>query len=270
MSAATAAFLVCHSVCRCNAWASLPRLVSGALADRLAVMPAVVVTLDDFDVLDAARRDREALVGGHEPITLDEVQREPGLLSSVKRAIDRNRSAGRFLLTGSANLLLMRQVSESLAARAIWFDGYVRTYLERDLQDLATISSLPDFRRLMQAACLRLGQLLNQTELGRHRHRSAPGRIGTARFPSRKPGAARPAGVARRARRSGGAGVLAHDHRRGGGFCYRGREQAAADRTQGDGLAAAGGVVVAIALTMPLQIQSVVCASPYVAAATAP
>lgn len=65
MSAATAAFWVCHSVCPCNAWASLPRLVSGALADRLAVMPAVVVTLDDFDVLDAARRDREALVGGH-------------------------------------------------------------------------------------------------------------------------------------------------------------------------------------------------------------
>lgn len=42
----------------------------------------------------------------------------------------------------------------------------MRTYLERDLHDLATISSLPDFRRLMQAACLRLGQLLNQTELG--------------------------------------------------------------------------------------------------------
>ena len=105
MLAATAAFLVCHSVCRCNDWASLPRLVSDALADRLAVMPAVVVTLDDFDVLHAARRDPEALVGGHEQITLDEVQREPGLLSAVKRAIDRNRRAGRFLLTGSANLL---------------------------------------------------------------------------------------------------------------------------------------------------------------------
>jgi len=127
-----------NSIHRVN---SLPRLVSGALADRLAVMPAVVVTgarqtgkstlveqlvqgerlyrtLDDFDVLDAARRYPEALVGGHEPITLDEVQREPGLLSAVKRAIDRNRSAGRFLLTGSANLLLMRQVSESLAGRA--------------------------------------------------------------------------------------------------------------------------------------------------------
>lgn len=53
------------------------------------------------------------------------------------------------------------------ADRRIWFDGYVRTYLERDLQDLATISALPDFRRLMRAACLRVGQLVNQTELGR-------------------------------------------------------------------------------------------------------
>jgi predicted AAA+ superfamily ATPase len=53
------------------------------------------------------------------------------------------------------------------AHRRIWFDGYVRTYLERDLQDLAAISALPDFRRLMRAACLRLGQLVNQTELGR-------------------------------------------------------------------------------------------------------
>jgi predicted AAA+ superfamily ATPase len=194
-----------------HSMSSLPRLVSGALADPLAVMPAVVVTgarqtgkrtlaeqlvqgrilyltLDDFDGLDAARRDPEALVGGIEPITLDEVQREPGLLSAVKRAIDRNRSAGRFLLTGSANLLLMRQVSESLAGRASYLTLWPMTRREqlgmghagrweelldtpdqgwRDLQDLATISSLPDFRRLMQAACLRLGQLLNQTELGR-------------------------------------------------------------------------------------------------------
>jgi hypothetical protein len=53
------------------------------------------------------------------------------------------------------------------ADRAIWFDGYVRTYLERDLQALSAIAALPDFRRLMRAACLRIGQLVNQTELGR-------------------------------------------------------------------------------------------------------
>ena len=239
---------------------TLPRMVADALAARLHAMPAVVLTgarqtgkstlveqllpgerryrsLDDFDVRDAARRDPETLLEGSDPLTLDEVQREPGLLSAVKRAIDRGRRPGRFLLTGSANLLLMRQVSESLAGRAsyltlwpmtrreqlglaragvwdellatpddhwrdllaagddaeedwqalalrggfptpaleltthadraIWFDGYVRTYLERDLRDIASISALPDFRRLMQAACLRLGQLLNQTDLGR-------------------------------------------------------------------------------------------------------
>jgi predicted AAA+ superfamily ATPase len=53
------------------------------------------------------------------------------------------------------------------AERAVWFEGYVRTYLERDLQTLSSITALPDFRRLMRAACLRLGQLVNQTELSR-------------------------------------------------------------------------------------------------------
>ena len=43
----------------------------------------------------------------------------------------------------------------------------MRTYLERDLRNLSAISSLPDFRRLMRAACLRVGQIVNQTELGR-------------------------------------------------------------------------------------------------------
>lgn len=53
------------------------------------------------------------------------------------------------------------------AARALWFTGFTRTYLERDLRDLAAVSSLVDFRRLMRAACLRTGSLVNQTELGR-------------------------------------------------------------------------------------------------------
>ena len=238
----------------------LLRLVVPSLADRLGVMPAVVVTgarqtgkstlaqeltpgprrfltLDDLDVLDAARRDPDALVGGTQPVTLDEVQRQPDLLHAVKRAIDRQRRPGQFLLTGSANLLLMERVSESLAGRAsyltlwpltrreqlglgrggcweellqagdddwpellaaqpeqpecwpalarrggfpipavrlatereraVWFDGYVRTYLERDLLGLSAIAGLPDFRRLMRAACHRLGQLVNQTDLGR-------------------------------------------------------------------------------------------------------
>jgi predicted AAA+ superfamily ATPase len=52
------------------------------------------------------------------PITIDEVQRTPDLLLSIKQAVDTHRVNGRYLLTGSANLLLMQRVSESLAGRA--------------------------------------------------------------------------------------------------------------------------------------------------------
>lgn len=133
---------------------TLPRLVEPALSERLAVMPAVVVTgarqagkstlvaerlqegrryasLDDLDVLDAARRDPEALVGGSQAVTIDEVQRELAILAAVKRAIDRDRSPGRFLLTGSANLLLMRRVSESLAGRASYLTLWPMTRREQ-------------------------------------------------------------------------------------------------------------------------------------------
>ena len=262
----------------------LPRLLQRPLDQALRSFPVVVVTgsrqtgkstlvhsltgeperpyrtLDDLEVLDRARHQPEALVRSAPRMTLDEVQRSPDLLLAVKRAVDEGRTPGRFLLTGSANLLLMQRISESLAGRAayltlwpltrreqlgagtagtwtrllavddlswrdlleaedagpedwralarrggypvpahemmdpeartLWFDGYTRTYLERDLQELSSVSSLVDFRRLMRAACLRLGNLVQQTELGRdvglsqptvHRHLD----LGSASFVSR-------------------------------------------------------------------------------------
>ena len=241
----------------------LPRVASGLLERALAASPVVVLmgarqtgkstlaqsepfledrlylTLDDLEVRERARMAAGDLVRSAPRITLDEVQREPDLLLAVKRAVDedRPRRNGRFILTGSANLLLMHRVSESLAgratyvslwpltrrerlglgapgiwtellsepvsewigliesrppssadwrdevrvggypvpavelgshdARSLWFDGYLRTYLERDLQTMAAIDNLVDFRRLMRAACLRLGAMINQAELGR-------------------------------------------------------------------------------------------------------
>ncbi len=78
------------------------------------------LTLDDFATLEAARREPESLIAGDEPITIDEAQRCPELLPAIKRAVDAKRVAGRFLLSGSANLALLEGVSESLAGRALY------------------------------------------------------------------------------------------------------------------------------------------------------
>ena len=240
----------------------LPRFASGLLERALAASPVVVLmgarqtgkstlvqsepfladrlyhTLDDLETHERARAAPDDLVRSAPRLTLDEIQREPNLLLSVKRAVDQDRPRrnGRFVLTGSANLLLMHRVSETLAGRAIyvnlwpltrrerlglgrpgiwtdffanpvsewpelvsaqpsvaadwrdevrrggyptpamelprdarslWFDGYLRTYLERDLQAMASVGNLVDFRRLMRATCLRLGNVVNQAELGR-------------------------------------------------------------------------------------------------------
>ena len=241
----------------------LPRAAAAPLRRALGVSPVVVVmgarqtgkstlvqtlpeladhpylTLDDLDIRDEAQTAPDVLVRRAPRMVLDEVQREADLVLAIKRAVDeqRPRVRGRYVLTGSANLLLLKRVSETLAGRAsyvtlwpftrrerlglgatgiwpelfawpvtewydriqaadatpadwraearlgghptpayeldsdeeraVWFAGYVRTYLERDLQDLATIQNLVDFRRLMRATCLRLGNLVNQNELAR-------------------------------------------------------------------------------------------------------
>lgn len=246
----------------------IPRLLTATVEEALGQFPVVVLTgarqtgkstlvqhlpsahgrlyqtLDDFDVLARAERFPETLLEEGDRLALDEVQRAPQLLLAIKRAVDKDRRKGRFLLTGSANLLLMRKVSESLAGRAMyltllpmterekrgspdpgpwsrlleadtpktlaralggnsvpgadwaervliggypsvvlagsreermrWFEGYVSTYLERDLQEIASISALADFRRLMRLAALRVGQIVNQSELGRDATLSQP------------------------------------------------------------------------------------------------
>jgi predicted AAA+ superfamily ATPase len=238
-----------------------PRALSGELRAALKAHPVVVLTgarqtgkttlalhlegtgrrtflsLDDIELLDLAKRHPADFLDRDERLTIDEVQRAPDLLLAIKRAVDRERKPGRFLLTGSANLLLMNEVADSLAGRAVylhlgamtagekagrgtvgpwsaliacddvaavgrefaghptlatswldealrgglpvpalnddaqergrWFDGYLRSYIERDLRDVSQVASLADYRRLMGLAVHRIGQLINQTELGR-------------------------------------------------------------------------------------------------------
>ena len=88
-------------------------------------------TLDDMDVLERAQKEPAALLRSGKPMTLDEVQRSPELLLAVKREVDRNRQAGRFLLSGSANLALMSKVTESLAGRAVYLALHPFTLSEK-------------------------------------------------------------------------------------------------------------------------------------------
>lgn len=253
--------------------AILPRAAGQALEAAMRVTPVVILTgarqtgkttlvrslpvlasrpyltLDDFSLRLQAEADPEALVARAPELVLDEVQRARDLLVAIKRAVDRDRprKPGRFVLTGSANLLMLERIGETLAGRAsyvtlwpftrrellgtgrtgiwseligssaahwreilerqepepepvndwretacrggfpvpayelatrderaLWFSGYVQTYLERDLPTLRGVENLATFRHVMRATCLRIGGLLNQAELARDVGTSQP------------------------------------------------------------------------------------------------
>lgn len=80
--------------------------------------PRQYLTLDDAVVLNAAKSDPVGFINGLKgAVTLDEVQRVPELFLAIKAAVDRQRQPGRFLLTGSANVLLLPGIADSLAGR---------------------------------------------------------------------------------------------------------------------------------------------------------
>ena len=76
------------------------------------------INFDDNAILTAAKQDPTGFIEGlPEQVILDEIQRIPELMPAIKASVDRQRTPGRFLLTGSANLLLLPRVQESLAGR---------------------------------------------------------------------------------------------------------------------------------------------------------
>jgi len=124
-------------------WIYKRRWLEGRLADAVRTHPVTIVTgarqvgkstllrhaepvarwrylsLDDLDVLALAEKSPEELWAGTDTVVIDEAQRIPSLFLAVKKAVDRERKR-RFVLSGSANLLLLHRVSESLAGRAVY------------------------------------------------------------------------------------------------------------------------------------------------------
>jgi len=118
------------------------RLIDSRFADALADTPVVLIhgprqcgkttlarmvgkangysyfSFDDDVTLAAAQADPVGFVGDlPEKTILDEVQRIPGLFTTLKVSVDRGRTPGRFILTGSANVLLLPKLADSLAGR---------------------------------------------------------------------------------------------------------------------------------------------------------
>jgi len=76
------------------------------------------ISFDDDNQLQAAKTDPVGFVQSLPELTIiDEVQRTPALFTALKASVDQNRKPGRFILTGSANILLLPQLADSLAGR---------------------------------------------------------------------------------------------------------------------------------------------------------
>lgn len=117
-----------------------PRLIEARIAEAMADTPVVLVagprqagkttlvrqmvdlgmrylTLDDELTLLAAKEDPVGMVRGLDRAVIDEIQRAPQLLLAIKKTVDEDRRPGRFLITGSANLMALPTVADSLAGR---------------------------------------------------------------------------------------------------------------------------------------------------------
>lgn len=75
------------------------------------------LTMDDELTVLSAHEDPAGMIRGLDKAVIDEIQRAPQLLLAIKKSIDEDRRPGRFLLTGSANLMALPTVADSLAGR---------------------------------------------------------------------------------------------------------------------------------------------------------
>ena len=98
------------------------------------------VSLDDFTIYSAAAEDPDGFLSGMPiPMVIDEVQRVPHLLRVIKMMVDKERTPGMFLLTGSANLMSFPKVKETLAGRAAIYELFPFSWGEKTDSPKSTI-----------------------------------------------------------------------------------------------------------------------------------
>ncbi len=197
-------------------------------------------SLDDRNYLDLALNDPQGFVDQlPEQVTIDEIQRAPELTLAIKRSVDTHRVPGRFLLTGSADLLQLPRLADSLAGRMevielhpltesekerapghfladwlqngiepslrgcpgpapsqlplrlvaggypeavrrtaararIWQKQYLRSIIERDIHDIASVKDGGDVARLLEYLSHQTAQLVNVTAMATSLNHTRP------------------------------------------------------------------------------------------------
>jgi predicted AAA+ superfamily ATPase len=121
-----------------------PRDIADAVGIALENLPVVVVTgmrqtgkttflcsqselgdrsyvnFDDFAQLESAKSDPDGFIRREQPLTIDEAHKCPEIFPAIKRAVDKRRIPGQFLLSGSANFSVLKKITESLAGRSVY------------------------------------------------------------------------------------------------------------------------------------------------------
>lgn len=185
-----------------------PRQVGkSSLLRHLASSDRILVDLDDLATRGRANADPVLFSQNLQlPLTIDEIQYAPELLSQVKVLADREKKPGSIWITGSQNFEIMKGVRESLAGRVaimtllglsnrekevrynnskeffaglcettfpalfgisdiatrdVYLNSYIKTFIERDVQELLGISKRRELENFIKLCALRAGQLLN-------------------------------------------------------------------------------------------------------------
>ena len=207
----------------------IPRHIEKSLREYLKIFPAVSLTgprqSGKSTMLREIYKDQYTYISFDDPLTLDflsqdpkgfmkkysnriifdEAQKAPLLFNYLKIAIDEDRhNYGKFILTGSSQFSLIKQITETLAGRigplsllpfhmnelpqqwrreqllkgsypelvhlkyentTQWYGAYINNYIERDVRGIANVGNLSDFQRLVKLLAARVSQELNVSSL---------------------------------------------------------------------------------------------------------
>ncbi len=114
------------------------------LVEHLFKEKADLVVFDPVIDVENARQDPELFFNNHRtPIILDEIQYAPELIPVIKRRVDKDRSPGQYIITGSQQWGVLKSISESLAGRAV--------FLDLESLSLSEISGKQDVKSLIPA-----------------------------------------------------------------------------------------------------------------------